>query len=95
LTPGPGDIQPRNPLSYITPTFWDRSIGIGSYHALQVQLDKKYKSGLAYQVAYSFSKAIDEGSSGWFGVEGQSLTGSYNIKGSAGLQALTSRMFSR
>src|SRR6266851_7697049 len=84
LTPGPGDIQPRTRYPYITPTFWDRSIGKGSYHALQVQLDKKYKSGLAYQVAYSFSKAIDEGSSGWFGVEGQSLTDPYNIKGSRG-----------
>ena len=84
LTPGPGDIQPRTRYPYITPTFWDRSIGTGSYHALQVQLDKKYKSGLAYQVAYSFSKAIDEGSSGWFGVEGQSLTDPYNLKSSRG-----------
>src|SRR2546426_7269237 len=52
----PGDIQPRTRYPYITPTFWDRSIGIGSYHALQVQLDKKYKSGLAYQVAYSLDR---------------------------------------
>jgi hypothetical protein len=84
LTPGPGDPQSRAPFPYIAPTFYDRSIGNGSYHALQVDLNKRYKNGLAYQVAYTYSKSIDEGSSGWFGVEGQSLTDSYNVAGSRG-----------
>jgi len=39
---------------------------------------------LAYQVSYTYSKSIDEGSSGWFGVEGNSLTDPYNIRGSRG-----------
>jgi hypothetical protein len=39
---------------------------------------------LFYQVTYTYAKSIDEGSSGWFGVEGQSLTDPYNLKGSRG-----------
>ncbi len=84
LTPGPGDPQARAPFPYIAPTFYDRSIGNGSYNALQVELNKRYSNGLAYQVAYTYSKSIDEGSSGWFGVEGQSLTDPYNVAGSRG-----------
>jgi hypothetical protein len=84
LTPGPGDPQSRAPFPYIAPTFYDRSIGNGSYNALQIDVNKRYSNGLAYQVAYTYSKSIDEGSSGWFGVEGQSLTDPYNVAGSRG-----------
>jgi hypothetical protein len=84
LTPGPGDPKARAPYPYITPTFYDRSIGNGNYNALQVDVNKRYSNGLSYQVAYTYSKSIDEASSGWFGVEGQSLTDPYNVKGSRG-----------
>src|SRR6266851_9011054 len=84
LTPGPGDPQARAPFPYIGPTFYDRSIGNGSYNALQVDFNKRYSNGLAYQVAYTYSKSLDQGSSGWFGVEGQSLTDPYNLAGSRG-----------
>ena len=70
LTPGPGDPQSRALYSYIAPTFYDRSAGNASYNALQLQLDKRYSTGLSYQFAYTFAKAIDEGGDGWFGVEG-------------------------
>src|SRR5258708_5751655 len=91
LTPGPGDPQARAPFPYIAPTFYDRSIGNGSYNALQVELNKRYSNGLAYQVAYTYSKSIDEGSSGWFGVEGQALTDPYNVAGSRGPSGLDLR----
>jgi hypothetical protein len=80
LTPGPGSTQARALFPYMEPTFYDRSIGTGNYNAFQFQLDKRYANGLAYQVAYTYSKSIDEGSSGWFGVEGQSLPDPYNLK---------------
>ncbi len=70
LTPGPGDPQSRALYTYIGPTFYDRSVGNASYNALQVQVDKRYSSGLSYQFAYSFSKFINEGGDGWFGAEG-------------------------
>jgi hypothetical protein len=55
LTPGPGDPQKRAPYPYIAPTFYDRSIGNGNYHALQIGVNKRYSNGLAYQVAYTYS----------------------------------------
>jgi Carboxypeptidase regulatory-like domain len=83
-TPGLTEDPARRPFPYITPTFYDRSVGSASYNALQFEMKKRYTHGLSYQVAYTYSKSIDEGSSGWFGVEGQSLTDPYNIKGSRG-----------
>lgn len=78
LTPGPGDIGPRSPYPYITPTFYDRSNGTASYNALQVQLDKRYTNGLAYAVAYTWSKSINVGGDGWFGAEGGVPVDPYN-----------------
>jgi hypothetical protein len=70
LTPGPGDPQSRALYSYIGPTFYDRSNGNASYNAGQLQLDKRYSTGLTYSVGYSYSKYINEGGDGWFGAEG-------------------------
>jgi len=78
LTPGPGDPRARQPYPYIHPTYYDRSIGRGNYNALQFLWNKRFGSGLAYQVAYTYSKAIDIGSSGWYGVEGQSVQDPYH-----------------
>lgn len=84
LTPGPVEQASRRLYPYITPTFYDRSIGTASYNALQFEMKKRSAGGLFYQVTYTYSKSLDEGSSGWFGVEGQSLTDPYNIRGSRG-----------
>ncbi|MBW4027744.1 MAG: hypothetical protein HIU93_10110 [Acidobacteria bacterium] len=70
LTPGPGDPQARALYPYIAPTFYDRSVGSSSYHAMQFQLNKRYENGFSYQVAYTWSKSINVGGDGWFGVEG-------------------------
>jgi hypothetical protein len=84
LTPGPGDIQPRALYPYSIPTFYDRSIGTGSYNAMQVQLDKRYSGGFSYQLAYTWSKSISE-DDGWFGVEGQVVQNPYDPQASRGL----------
>ena len=84
LTPGPGDIQPRALYPYSVPTFYDRSIGTASYNALQVQLDKRFTSGFSYQIAYTFSKSLNE-DDGWFGVEGQVVQNPYDPGASRGL----------
>jgi hypothetical protein len=77
LTPGPGDPQARALYPYIGPTFYDRSIGRGNYNALQFLYDKRFSNGLAYQVSYTWSKVIDTGSDGWYGVEGFSVQDPY------------------
>ena len=80
LTPGPGIPQDRAPYPYIHPTYYDRGIGNGNYHSLQFNIDKRYSNGLAYQVSYTWSKAIDEAASGWFGVEGGVPQNPYNVR---------------
>ncbi|MEO8126569.1 MAG: hypothetical protein ABI822_05710, partial [Bryobacteraceae bacterium] len=78
LTPGPGDPRARQPFPYIHATYYDRSIGRGNYNALQFHFNKRFSEGLAYQVSYTYSKSIDIGSSGWYGVEGQSVQDPYH-----------------
>jgi hypothetical protein len=77
LTPGPGDPSERYPFPYITPTYYDRTWGRSNYNALQISVDKKLSYGLAYLVSYTWSKAIDIGNSGWYGVEGFSVQNPY------------------
>ncbi|MDQ1472881.1 MAG: hypothetical protein QOJ99_4361 [Bryobacterales bacterium] len=79
LTPGPGNPTLRQPYPYIHPTYYDRSWGRGNYNALQFNLNKRFNRGLAYQVSYTYSKSIDIGSSGWYGVEGQSVQDPYHF----------------
>jgi hypothetical protein len=44
-------------------------IANANYNALQIKLTKSYSSGLQFLTSYTWSKAIDAGSSGHFGVE--------------------------
>lgn len=80
LTPGPGNPQDRSIYPYIAPTFYDRSVGKGNYNAFQFLFDKRYGNGLAYQVSYTWSKVIDTGSDGWYGVEGFSVENPYSYQ---------------
>jgi hypothetical protein len=68
LTPGPGNPQDRALYPYIHPTNYDRSWGLGEYEGLQVLLNRRYAAGLAFQFAYTYSKAIDTGASDWYGL---------------------------
>lgn len=70
LTPGPGNPALRSPYPYITPTYYDRSKGNGTYNSLQASLDRRFTSNFSYSVAYTWAKSIDEGGDGFFGVEG-------------------------
>ena len=83
LTPGPGNAQDRSPYPYGIPTFYDRSVGTGSYNALQVQLDKRYSSGFSYQIAYTWAKSLTV-DDGFFGIEGQVPQDPYNPQKSLG-----------
>ncbi len=78
-TPAPGDVASRQPFSYIRPSYYDRSWGRGNYNSLQFLLDKKFRNGFAYMVNYTYSKAIDIGCSGWYGVEGCSIQNPYKF----------------
>lgn len=75
--PGPGDQQARAPFPYSIPMYWDRSAGFADYNALQVELNKRFTSGLSYQVSYTYSKTMSE-DDGWFGVEGTGVQNPYD-----------------
>ena len=49
--------------------FYSRSIGESSYNALQVKVRRRFADGLQLLLAYTWSKSLDNGSSGWFGAE--------------------------
>ena len=84
VTPGPGDptqaVDPRRPYPYITPTFYDKSIGKASYNAFQFKIRRTSTKGLSYIVSYTWSKIINLGCDGYFGAEGCSVQQVYNLK---------------
>jgi hypothetical protein len=78
LTPGPGNPQARSLFPYAGATYWDRSWNNSNYQALQVSVDRRFAGGFAYTLAYTRSKAIDVGCSGYYGTEGCSSQDAYN-----------------
>jgi len=84
VTPGPGDatvVASRQPYPYITPTFYDQSIGQSKYNAFQFRLQQRTTKGLSYLVSYTRSKSMDFGCSGSFGAEGCEVQNPYNLNG--------------
>jgi hypothetical protein len=81
LTPGPGRPLDRAPYNYIQPSFYDRSVGKSSYNAFQFKLNQHFSHGLQYLLSYTWSKSIDIGCSGYFGVEGCSVQDPWNLNG--------------
>jgi Carboxypeptidase regulatory-like domain len=73
--------QSRSLFPYMISTFYDRSVGFADYHAFQLSVDKRFSGGLSYQVAYTFSKALDE-NDGFFGAEGKNVADPYNPRAS-------------
>lgn len=79
--PGPGNaatVAGRQPYPYITPTNYDDSTGNSNYNALQTRLSRATSNGLTYLISYTWSKSIDLGCSGSFGVEGCSIQNPYD-----------------
>ncbi len=71
--PTTGTIQRINPnFSRIRSTFWDQH---SSYNSLQVNLVQRPVKGLTYQVAYTWSKSIDNGSVTYTGSESSNTAG--------------------
>jgi hypothetical protein len=82
VTPGPGDaatVASRRPYPYITPTFYDQSVGQSKYNSFQFRLQQTSNKGLSYLISYTRSKSMDVGCSGSFGAEGCEITNPYNF----------------
>jgi hypothetical protein len=85
--PGAGDYHLRARFSYINATHYDRSVGNGSYNALQASLERRLSRGFVFQLGYTWSKSIDSGSSGWYGAEGFAVQNPYDLRGSRSVSA--------
>jgi len=62
---------------------WDHSGATASYNALQTMF-RGQRPGLTYMASYTWSKTLDEGGDGYFGVEGGVPEDPYNVKTSRG-----------
>jgi len=58
-----GSIDPNTGLTGFTSIGEDSSEGSSNYHALQASVQKAYTHGLSFQLSYTFSHALDNGSS--------------------------------
>jgi hypothetical protein len=80
-TPASGDPTLRYPFPYMPiPYDFDRSVGHSNYNALEASLERHYASGLALTASYTYSKSLDLGSSGMFGIEGYSVENPYDLR---------------
>jgi hypothetical protein len=72
------------PFPYTVPEkSWDHAGASASYNALQAMYRGRV-SGLTYMASYTWSKTLNEGGDGYFGVEGGVPEDPYNPKGSRG-----------
>src|SRR5580693_8356305 len=83
----PNNFNCGAPFPYIGATAYDRSQGRSNYNALQVSLNGRQQHGLTYLVSYTWSKSLDLGCSGFYGVEGCSIQNPYNLAADRGPSA--------
>lgn len=76
----PNGATTSSPFPYITPSDFDTAIGQSSYNAFQASLNGRSFRGLTYLVSYTWSKTLDLGCTGWYGVEGCSIQHPYDLK---------------
>jgi len=83
----PSGATTSSPFPYINPSDFDTAIGKSSYDAFQASLNGRSFRGLTYLVSYTWSKTLDLGCTGWYGVEGCGVQQPWNLaadKGPAG-----------
>ena len=70
--PGPGspeEVQARKPQSHMPTVFWGDDRGVSNYHALELKAERRFSDGLSFLASYTWSRAIDNGASGYFNAE--------------------------
>jgi hypothetical protein len=59
-TPAPGPIASRRPIPGYGDILFVESEASSSYHALQLNLERRYTRGLAFRAGYTWSKSLDD-----------------------------------
>lgn len=65
--PAAGAVQARRRYPEFQSIILQQSTSYSTYHALQVQVEKQYRSGLSFLSGYTWSKSLDDTSS-WSGI---------------------------
>jgi outer membrane receptor protein involved in Fe transport len=80
-SPGPGAVSPRTPFPYMGQSFFDQPKGELNYNALQTTLQGRSRvAGLTYLLSYTWSKGLNYGTDGWYGIGTTSIENPYNFK---------------
>ena len=80
-SPGPGPVGPRTPFPYMPQSFFDQPIGQLDYNALETSLQgRSLVTGLTYLVSYTWSKGLNYGTDGWYGIGTTSIQNPYDFK---------------
>ncbi len=60
--PGPSDVNARRPIPGFAQISWGESAAGSVYHSLQLSAERRFRGGLRFSAAYTFSKSIDDAS---------------------------------
>ena len=70
--PGPGspeEVRARTPHPHMPTVFWGDDRGISNYHGIELKADRRFSDGFSLLASYTWSRAIDNGASGYFTAE--------------------------
>ena len=68
-SPVPGQAATNRPFPWSGTAIMATARGISNYNALQTKVEKRLTSGAAFGAGYTWSKSMDNGASGFYGVE--------------------------
>jgi Carboxypeptidase regulatory-like domain len=68
-SPNPGGAGLNRPFPWSGTAIMATSRGAANYNAFQARLDQRFNSGLSFGTGFTWSKAMDNGGSGFYGVE--------------------------
>ena len=73
----PEQVQASKPQPHMPTVFWGDDRGRSSYHGIELKADRRFSNGLSFLASYTWSRAIDNGASGFFTAENGPGGGSY------------------
>ncbi len=74
---GPDEVQARKPQPHMPTLFWGDDRGMSNYHGLELKAERRFSDGLSFLASYTWSRAWDNGASGFFTAENGTGGSSY------------------
>ena len=86
----PEEVQARKPQPHMPTVFWGDDRGWSNYHGIELKADRRFSNGLSFLASYTWSRAIDNGASGFFNAEngpggGSAVQDFYNLANNEGV----------